>query len=287
MPKEDDPITKAFIGQAMKVHSLISPGLDEEIYHQELVTGLRAAGIQHLSKPRRDLTYRGIVADTFEADFLVEDHFIPELKCLRGEFAAEHFIQVFSYSKMWRRRICMLVNFGQQSLRWKRLAYESRSASLPDIPVPDFVTSPSLAASIVRSVSDCLTEIGLGYRETTWKGLVKAALLSNGLKVTSNPSAEVLRHSGVTMPSLVVEGECAVLVTALSDGISATDRAILQTHLRWLNLGWGVVFHFGKSTADLHFVNHPKKPHLPIILHQIIDPLHSQSVGLHESVGEN
>ncbi|MCX6839760.1 MAG: GxxExxY protein [Verrucomicrobia bacterium] len=57
----DDPITRAFIGHAMKVHSSVGPGLDEEIYHQELVAALTAAGISHLSKPRRDLVYRGIV----------------------------------------------------------------------------------------------------------------------------------------------------------------------------------------------------------------------------------
>ena len=38
---ERDPITHRFIGHAMKVHSLIGPGLNEEIYHQELVALLR------------------------------------------------------------------------------------------------------------------------------------------------------------------------------------------------------------------------------------------------------
>jgi predicted component of type VI protein secretion system len=30
----DDPITRAFIGHAMKVHSAVGPGLDKEIYHR-------------------------------------------------------------------------------------------------------------------------------------------------------------------------------------------------------------------------------------------------------------
>ncbi len=217
------------------------------------------AGISHLSKPRRDLVYRGIVADTFEPDFVFENHFVPELKCLRGSFAAEHLVQLFSYCKFWRLRTSLLVDFGKQSLIWKRLLYRSHSASFPDIMSPGFVSKPLLAATIIQAVSECLNEIGLGYRQTTWKGLVRAAIQSAGPKVDLNPTATVLNHPGITMSSLVIDNTCAVSVTALTDGINATDRAILQTHLRWLNLDWGIVFHFGKTNADLTFVQHPGK----------------------------
>ncbi len=253
-----DPITHAFIGAAMKVHSVIGPGLGEEIYHQEIVAALTAAGIPHLSKPRRDLLYRGIVADTFEPDFVIDNHFIPELKCLRGSFAAEHLVQLFCYCKLWRLRTSLLVDFGKQSLLWKRLLYNSRSASLPETKPPGFVSNPALAAAITQAVTECLNEIGLGYRQSTWKGLVRAAIQSAGLKVRPNPTATVLAHPHITMPSLVIDDTCAVFVTALTDGINATDRATLQTHLRWLNLDWGMIFHFGKTTAAFTFVQHPK-----------------------------
>ena len=256
---QDDPITHEFIGIAMKVHSGVGPGLDEEIYHQELVGALTKAGVPHLSKPRRDLVYRGIVADTFEPDFLVQDHFIPELKSLRGPFAPAHLVQAFCYCKFWRLRTSLLVDFGKQGLQWKRLLYRSQTARLPDSAPPDFVSNPELAASIIYAVSDCLTDIGLGYRETTWTGLVSAALQAAGFEIQTNPSATVLSYSAIQFGSLVVEGTCAILVTALNDRISASDRATLQTHLRWLNLDWGIIFHFGKTTADFQFVSCPKK----------------------------
>lgn len=254
-----DPVTRAFIGHAMKVHTAVGPGLGEEIYHQELVGALTNAGIVHLSKPRRDLVYRGIVADTFEPDFVIEEHFIPELKCLRGSFAAEHLVQVFCYCKFWRLRTSLLVDFGKQSLMWKRFLYRSHSARFIETRLPDFVSDPALADTIFHAVSQCLDEVGLGYRQTTWNGLVRAAIQVTGSEVHLNPTVTVLSHPGITVCSLVVKGACAVYVTALTDGINATDRAILQTHLRWLNLGWGIIFHFGKSTADLAFVQHPKK----------------------------
>lgn len=254
-----DPITHAFIGCAMAVHSAIGPGLNEEIYHQELVAALTKAGIAHLSKPRRDLVYCGMVADTFEPDFVIENHFIPELKCLRGSFASEHWVQVFCYCKFWRLRTSLLVDFGKQSLMWKRLLYRSHSAGFAEARPPVFVSDPALAAVIIQSVGQCLEEIGLGYRQTTWKGLVRAAIQAAGSEVHLNPTVTVLNHPGIAVGSLVINGTCAVFVTALTDGINATDRATLQTHLRWLNLSWGIVFHFGKSTADFLFVQHPKK----------------------------
>lgn len=243
----------------MRVHSSVGPGLDEEIYHQELVAALTAAGISHLSKPRRDLVYRGIVADTFEPDFVIEGHFIPELKCLRGGFVPEHLVQLFCYCKLWRLRTSLLLDFGKQSLIWDRLLYRSHAASLPDVQLPGFVTKPSLANSILHAVSDCLNEIGLGYRQTTWKGLVSAAVQASGLKVHSDPTATVLNHPGITMFSLLIEDTCAVFVTALTDGINAAERATLQTHLRWLNLDWGIIFHFGKTSADFTFVQRPRQ----------------------------
>ncbi|MBB5040540.1 GxxExxY protein [Prosthecobacter dejongeii] len=243
----------------MKVHTTIGPGLGEGIYHQELAIAPTKAGISHLSKPRRDLVYQGIVADTFEPDFVIEDHFIPELKCLRGSFAAEHLVQVFCYCKFWRLRTSLLVDFGKQSLMWKRFLYRSQSTGFPETPLPDFVSAPALATTIVQAVSTCLDEVGLGYRQTTWNGLVRAALLAIGCQVHLNPTITVLSYPGITVCSLVIHGDCAVYVTALTDGINATDRATLQTHLRWLNLEWGIIFHFGKSTADLVFVKHPKK----------------------------
>jgi GxxExxY protein len=255
----NDPITHAFIGHAMKVHSAVGPGLNEEIYHQELVAALTAGGVSHLSKPRRDLVYRGIVADTFEPDFVVENHFIPELKCLRGSFDPEHLVQVFCYCKFWRIRTSLVVDFGKQSLMWTRFIYSSQSAALPEFIVPDFVSNPALAERILHAVSECLNEVGLGYRQTTWKGLVSAAIRSAGIKVHINPTASVLNHPHITMPSLVIDDACALFVTALTDGINATDRASLQTHLRWLNLDWGIVFHFGKNTADFCFVQQPRK----------------------------
>ena len=252
-----DPFTHQIIGLAMEAHRALGPGLVEEFYHQDMVARLLKAGIEHLSKPRRDLIYHGHVADTFEPDLVFERKLVPELKALRGEFAPEHFTQLLSYSKFWRIRTGMLMDFGKPSLVPKRVIYTSKTGVFPEIAMPRFVTNPDLARELVRIAQQCLSDIGFGYRETTWLGLFSAALRAEEVPFVINPSATI-SHGGVaSLRCLVINNQGGISVTALGHEVTAIDRACLQTYLRHLGLPWGVSFHFGKSNADLKFVCAP------------------------------
>jgi GxxExxY protein len=253
-----DPFTHQIIGLAMETHRALGPGLVEEFYHQDLIARLNKSGIQHLSKPRRDLVYRGFVADTFEADLVFERKLIPELKALRGEFAPEHFTQLLSYSKFWRIRKGMLLDFGKPSLVQKRVIYTSKTGNFPAITVPEFVTDPELARELVRLADQCLTVIGFGYRETTWTGLMSAALRAEQLPFVVSPSVTVPNVGTTSLRCLVINNQAVITVTALGHEVTAIDRACLQTYLRLLGLPWGISFHFGKAQADLKYVAAPR-----------------------------
>ena len=249
MNTKGDPLTYAVIGEAMATHRALGPGLDEEFYHQDLSKRLRNKGIEHLSKPRRDLIYLDQVADTFEPDLVVAGKLIVELKALRKGFAPEHLAQALGYLKFWRLRTGLLLDFGKASLVQKRLAYDSKAGKFATQPLPEFVKDTELVERIVSSLDQCLARIGLGYRENTWTGLVRAALLADGLRLTIDPSSAV-GHGTADFRCLVVEDTCAPQITALGDDMAATDRARVQTCLRWLKLPFGIAVHFGKDTAE-------------------------------------
>lgn len=252
-----DPFTHQIIGLAMKTHRSLGPGLVEEFYHQDFVERLVKADIEHLSKPKRDLVYRGHVADTFEADVVFPGKLIPELKALRQAFAPEHFTQLLSYSKFWRIRTGMLFDFGKPSLTLKRVIYTSKTGNLPLITIPEFVTDRQLAKHLIQMATQCLTDIGLGYRETTWNGIMRAALSAEQMPFSMNP-AVVVPHIGQTsLRCMVIDQRTAIAITALGEKVTAMDRACLQTFLRWLDLPWGICFHFGKAKADMKFVSNP------------------------------
>lgn len=252
-----DPLTHAIIGHAMATHRAIGPGLDEEFYHQELVSRLSRAGIEHLSKPRRDLIYKGRVADTFEADLVIEGKLITELKALRAGLSPKHFTQLLNYNKFWRIPTGLLLDFGKASLIKQRVIYSSQTAVFPDMTWPDFVMNQPLAETIFNLAKRCLGEIGLGYHETTWIGLMSAALSAEGCSYIKNPIANIKCLGGASLRCLVIENQCVLTIGALGQDVSAADRATLQTYLRWLQLPWGIAVHFGRSQTDLRVVNHP------------------------------
>lgn len=57
-------------------------GWSEEVYHQALVKHLEANNIPAQSKPRYKLFHRNIEVHTFEADLIVWEAVILELKAL-------------------------------------------------------------------------------------------------------------------------------------------------------------------------------------------------------------
>jgi GxxExxY protein len=252
-----DLFTHQIIGLAMETHRALGPGLDEEFYHQDFVGRLRAAGIEHLSKPRRDLLYRGLVADTFEADVVFDGRLVAELKALRGDFDREHFTQILSYQKFWRINTGMLFDFGKASLLQKRVIYSSKAGEFFAPPLPDFVDDEPLARTIVECANTCLRAIGLGHRESTWTGLMTASFRADGIPFVTNPVATIARHGPAALRCFVIDRKAAVTVTALGTEVSAMDRAYLQTCLRWLDLPWGIALHFGKEHADMKYVTAP------------------------------
>lgn len=255
----NSPFTHAVIGKAMETHTALGPGLVEEFYHQEFSARLSAAGIGHESKPRRDLMYRGFLADTFEPDMVFPGRLIPELKALRGGFDPEHFTQILGYLKFHGIPAGMLFDFGKESLMFKRVAFTPVEAAFPAVEIPSFVTGRELAATLLRLLQEIHAAHGLGYRETTCQGLLRAALQAERIPFSGHPTSPIGRWGVAQLRCLVVDNACAVSVTALGEEVSAADRAALQTCLRWLDLPWGLAVHFGRRAVDMRFAVRPGK----------------------------
>ena len=97
-----DALSYKIIGEAMRVHREIGPGVDELFYHELLSEYLTELGIVHLWRPRQTLIHRGRVADIFEPDIVIMEHYVLELKMLKkGRFSPEHYIQLKCYLKFW------------------------------------------------------------------------------------------------------------------------------------------------------------------------------------------
>lgn len=241
--------------------------MEENFYHELLSARLRSAGIAHRFKSREDLVHRGRTADTFEADLVVGTRLILELKVLCGRFADAHLAQIICYLKFWRITTGLLFDFGKESLCHQRVVFTEPPPPVFEVAgildrAPAFVTDRGLLTSMLQSVKTIVHTYGLGYRDTTYRGLLAVDLAAEGIECFAQPVVPI-RCGGQFLGEarcdcLVIQKSAAMLILALRDEISAADRAVLQTYLKHLSLPWGLVVNFGKRHLDTRFVVAPK-----------------------------
>lgn len=254
-----DSFTYAVIGCAMETHRELGPGVDERFYHELLSRKLAAKGIAHVSRAKDNLVHRGIVADTFEADLLFPNALAAELKCLRGGFAPEHYVQLLCYLKFWSLPAGLLFDFAKDSLLHRRVnrpanAFVALSTERLLEGAPDLGLDQELAAAICEAIARVASQYERGYRDTTYRGLLAAEFAAEGMGCAVLPLALVTAGGQLLGETrcdcLAVGGKFALSVLALRDTLTATDVATLRTYARLLRLPHGLILNFGRHQLD-------------------------------------
>lgn len=115
--------TYKIIGACMEVHSTLGHGFLEAVYGDALMIEFEDRRIEFEREVSFEITYKGLILDHgYCADFEVEGKIILEIKAAK-ELASEHVAQTLNYLKASGRRVGLLVNFGRESLEYKRLIY--------------------------------------------------------------------------------------------------------------------------------------------------------------------
>jgi GxxExxY protein len=113
--------TYAIIGAAMEVHKELGCGFLEQVYQEALENELKIQSIPYKREEKLEVNYKGrTLTKHYYADFICFDSVIVELKAL-SELSGEHESQVLNYLKATKLRVGLLINFGEKSLRYKRL----------------------------------------------------------------------------------------------------------------------------------------------------------------------
>ena len=110
-------LTRQIIGAAMRVHTLLGPGLLESAYHACLVHELRKQGLRVESQVGLPVIYDGEKIDLgYRIDLIVCDAVIVEIKCVDA-INPVHKSQLLSYMRLSGRQIGLLINFHVEHLR--------------------------------------------------------------------------------------------------------------------------------------------------------------------------
>ncbi|GHB48087.1 GxxExxY protein [Mongoliitalea lutea] len=113
--------TYRIIGAAMEVHQALGNGFLEKVYHEAFKIELDRKGIKFFPEHKLPVEYKGVLLPThYYADFLCFDKIIVEVKAL-SELSSEHYSQVLNYLKASKLKVGLLINFGSESLEYKRI----------------------------------------------------------------------------------------------------------------------------------------------------------------------
>ena len=113
-------LTEAVIGCAFKVGNSLGNGFLEKVYENALVHELRKSGLHVVQQRKIEVAYDGIIVGVYEADIIVNDCLIIEIKAVRALEDA-HKAQCLNYLKATGMKLGLLINFGCPKVEVKRV----------------------------------------------------------------------------------------------------------------------------------------------------------------------
>ena len=113
-------LTGKIIGCAMTVHSTLKSGFQEIIYQRALGIEMADQGIVFEREPKMPIYYNGQKIGERRVDFLVANCIPVELKAL-AQLENVHLAQALNYLEVYNLEIGLLINFGTESLDFRRL----------------------------------------------------------------------------------------------------------------------------------------------------------------------
>jgi len=116
----DSELTGKIIGCAMEVHKALGNGFQEVIYQRALEIEMHLQGLDFSREHEIEIFYKGENIGTRRVDFFVEGKIMVELKAII-QLEDVHLAQAINYLEAYNMQIGLLINFGSQSLQFKRV----------------------------------------------------------------------------------------------------------------------------------------------------------------------
>ena len=109
------------IGACYEVYNELGCGYLEAVYQEALEREFQLQNIPYKRESILEILYKGEpLKKKYSADFICYEKIIVELKAL-STLLTDHESQVLNYLKATRYKLGILVNFGEPSLRYKRM----------------------------------------------------------------------------------------------------------------------------------------------------------------------
>ena len=109
------------IGLCMEAHKILGKGLSEVVYKDAIEHELKSKNISFEREKKYEVEYKGtILPHYYFADFVIDGKMILEVKAQEGVLE-DHYQQVLNYLAVSKLKLGLLINFGENSLKFKRV----------------------------------------------------------------------------------------------------------------------------------------------------------------------
>jgi GxxExxY protein len=113
--------TYKIIGICMEVHKILGKGHSEKVYGDAIEFEFKSNEVKYQRESKFNIYYKEIVLPSYYfADFVVFDEIILEIKAIQ-ELSSNEIKQTLNYLAASQNKIGLLVNFGEDSLKYKRI----------------------------------------------------------------------------------------------------------------------------------------------------------------------
>lgn len=111
------------IGKCMEIHSTLGFGFKEAVYKDAMELELADANIPFEREKRFSISYKGnMLRHSYIADFVVYNSIILEVKAT-STIIDQFTFQTINYLKASGLKLGIIINFGESSLKYKRVVF--------------------------------------------------------------------------------------------------------------------------------------------------------------------
>ncbi len=109
------------IGLCMEVHNTLGKGFSESVYAEALELEFNSNGVPYQREVKFNIYYKDkLLSKKYYADFVVDNKIILELKAIEN-IHSNHIKQTLNYLAISKLKLGLIVNFGEDSLNYKRV----------------------------------------------------------------------------------------------------------------------------------------------------------------------
>lgn len=251
----------AINGCAYDAFKEVGVGFDELTYHKFFHQHLLDKGLKARYKVPLQAFYRNEKIADFEADEIVEDCIVVEAKAIQTDFIPENYAQIFTYLKLTKLRLGLLLNFGLIKAKSKRIIFdEIRTASTEYWDEGFFLnfSRKPVFDEVLNSIHAVAEELGPGFHSFLYKAALKVELQQQGLHYDENVLVDIeagrVQVKPMEIDFWLIEEKFLLAILAGKDKMRQYDIYRMRSYLKRLKLKHGLIAYWNVKNLQLYGV---------------------------------